>query len=151
MYNYIKILFVFILFYVVNTNFVFAGDDNKAQNFTRVEVEAYSKDRNKDVAVLNKWLENNPNQKVVSFSGILSYRDNVDAYIIYYIKGDNSKQRFTKIIRQHSEIWDESKKDGLQELQLWLKNHNSFKLIAFASVPAYSGGAKEYVILYQFE
>ena len=117
----------------------------ETENFTYVPIQDEAADEN-GISLLNEWLKNNPGKKVVSFSGVLAYRDGVSGYIVYFVHGDNSRQRFEQI--SNATIMENSRSAifGVNTLQLWKEAKSDLKIVAISTVPSYSGGVREYVI-----
>ena len=103
-----------------------------------------------DTAVLNQWLQTNPNKKVVSFSGVLAYREDVSGYVVYFVSGDNSHQKFERIDRSDlTSHKPELAVHGIRSLQEWKNVHPNARVVAISTVPAYSGGVREFTICYE--
>ncbi|MCX6724115.1 MAG: hypothetical protein NT155_03035 [Candidatus Staskawiczbacteria bacterium] len=104
-----------------------------------------------DIYLLNQWLQNNPGKKVVCFSGVLAYREGVSGYIVYFVSGDNSKQKFERIRRNDNPLQKpaELAVHGIRSLQEWKNIHMDARIIGIASIPAYSGGVREFTICYE--
>lgn len=102
------------------------------------------------IVVLNQWLERNPNKKVVSFSGVLYYREDVSGYVIFFVSGNNSRQRFEHVGRSNSHpSLPQQSVHGIHVLQEWKDAHPAAHLVAFSTVAAYSGGVESYTICYE--
>ena len=103
-----------------------------------------------DILVLNKWLRTNPNKKVVSFSGVLESREDVSGYVVYFVSGNNSQQKFErinandKVSQKHGWFLH-----GIQFIQAWKDVHPNARIVAISTVPQYSGGVKRFTICYE--
>lgn len=103
-----------------------------------------------DITTLNQWLRANHNKKVVSFSGVLAYREGVSGYIVYFVSGDNSQQKFARIIRSDRTSREpEIAVHGIRSLQEWKNTHSNVRIISISTVPSYSGGVREFTICYE--
>lgn len=103
-----------------------------------------------DIRVLNRWLRANPDKKVVSFSGVLAYREGVSGYIVAFTPGDNSHQEFARINLPDARY----KRDpvhGMGQLQAWRDANPNARIVGFAAVPAYSGGVREFTVCYEHQ
>ncbi len=101
-----------------------------------------------DVTILNQWLRANTDKKVVSFSAVLAYRDGASGYIMYCVQGDNSRQVFERINRKITSE-KESIVHGMDAIQSWKYAFPNFRVVAFTTVAAYSGGVREFTLLYE--
>jgi len=143
------ICFLFLLFFLS----IGCGSSKKEEvkpktetkNFVYISVPGNTTDIN-GISVLNQWLKENSEKKVISFTGILAYREGVSGYAVYFTHGDNSKQRFEQI--SGSDVIARSRETvfGIDAIQLWMGVNHDRTIIAFSSVPSYSGGVREYVI-----
>jgi len=109
-------------------------------------------ERYTDISPLNQWLRVNPDKKVVSFSGVLAYREGVSGYILYFVSGDNSQQRFKRINlkdRRSRRSGPEPDVYGISALQTWKDEHPNARIVAVSTVPSYSGGVREFTIYYE--
>lgn len=129
------------------------GSSGEPKRITELQDFAYvSADSNQgsDVSALNHWLRTNPAKKVVSFSGVLAYREGVSGYIVYFVSGDNSQQRFGRISRNVRVSREpEQVVHGIRALQDWKNSHPNARVIAITTVPSYSGGVREFTICYE--
>lgn len=107
----------------------------KIKDFSYIEIYP-----NRDAYILNEWLQDNPNKKVVSFSGVLAYREDVSGYILYFESGSNSNQRFVRI-----GCWN----NQFSYLQDWKDSNPKVRIVAFTTIPQYSGGIKAFTICYE--
>lgn len=101
-----------------------------------------------DVTLLNRWLRANPDKKVISFSGVLAYREGVSGYIVYFVPGDSSQQKFARISLSYQNR-PESAYDGVLSLQRWKNDYPGAKIVAISTVPSYGGGVKEFTCCYE--
>ena len=103
-----------------------------------------------DITVLNQWLRVHPDKKVISFSGVLAYCEDVSGYIVYFILGDNSKQKFERINQGNRRSHEpEFAVQGIQFLQEWKNTHPDAHIVAISTVPKYAGGVREFTICYE--
>lgn len=122
------------------------GDGNsEPKPITETQDFAYVSTQSDDITTLNQWLRANPNKRIVSFSGVLAYRDGVSGYVFYFIAGDNSKQKFEHINRNSQT----SGEHGIGSLQEWKNAHSNAQVVAISTVPSYSGGVREFTICYE--
>ena len=130
------------------------GDSNEPkpvtemEDFAYVNTQVYTQNRESvdDITTLNAWLRANPSKKVVSFSGVLAYREGVSGYIVYFVSGDNSKQKFWRVNRSDEpEIFVH----GIRSLQTWKDAHPNARVVALSAVPSYSGGVREFTVCYE--
>ncbi|HBI97141.1 MAG: hypothetical protein US83_C0007G0040 [Candidatus Falkowbacteria bacterium GW2011_GWC2_38_22] len=122
------------------------------QDFAFVNTQVYTQSREyvDDITMLNQWLRANRSKKVVSFSGVLAYREGVSGYIIYFVSGDNSQQKFARINRSDRMSREpEIAVHGIRSLQEWKNAHPNVRIISISTVPSYSGGVREFTICYE--
>lgn len=131
------------------------GPLTETESFVFVS-EATNNEGPDDVLMLNNWLRLNPNKKVISFSGVLFYREGVSGYILYFEEGDNSQQSFVKIYRDdtrvkpgHTRLEPGPSIHGIHFLQDWIDTHPDSRMMAITTIPDYSGGVREFMILYE--
>ena len=113
------------------------NEANAPKPITETKDFAYVSTPSGDISTLNQWLRANPSKKVVSFSGVLAYRDGVSGYVVYFTSGDNSQQKFESVSKR------------IVSLQEWKDAHPDVRVVAISTVPAYSGGVREYTICYE--
>jgi len=143
-----------VLMAVVLVGLVGCGDSNseprlitEMQDFAYVSADSNQSD---DVSALNQWLRANLNKKVVSFSGVLAYREGVSGYVVYFVSGNNSQQKFERINRSDRASREpEPAVHGVRSLQEWKNAHPNARVIAISTVPSYSGGVREFTICYE--
>lgn len=105
-----------------------------------------------DISALNQWLRANPDKKIVSFSGVLAYREGVSGYVVYFVTGDNSLQKFERINRSDRTSREpELAVHGIRSLQAWRDAHQNARVVAISTVPSYSGGVREFTICFEQE
>jgi hypothetical protein len=125
----------------------------EVKDFAYVHTQIYTQNRESvvdGITTLNQWLRANPSKKVVSFAGILAYREGVSGYVIYFVSGDNSKQKFERIDRSDFASRQRDATDfGIHSLQTWRDANSNARIVAIAIVPAYSGGVREFTICYE--
>lgn len=136
---------------VVLVGLVGCGDSkNEPKPITETQDFAYVNTQSDDITTLNQWLHANPNKRVVSFSGVLAYREGVSGYVVYFVSGDNSKQKFERINRSDRTSREpEMVVHGIRSLQEWKNAHPTARVIAVSTVPSYSGGVREFTICYE--
>lgn len=99
---------------------------------------------------LNQWLRVNPNKKVVSFSSVLYYRSDARGYIVYFVPGNNSKQKFERVAKDDKKFNEPMRTVyGMHALQYWRDTHKQTHLVAISTVAEYSGGVKEFIICFE--
>ena len=86
------------------------------------------------VESLNQWLRANPGNRVTSFAGILAYREGCSSFVIQHEPGDNQSQRFLLLPPDTSAI------------QEFRESHQGEKVVALTSIPAYSGGVRNWLL-----
>ncbi|MBI5140284.1 MAG: hypothetical protein HZA94_02455 [Candidatus Vogelbacteria bacterium] len=119
----------------------------EVKDFAYISVDNNQRD---DISVLNQWLRTNPDKKVVSFSGVLAYREGVSGYVVYFVSGDNSQQKFERINRSYRTSREpEPAVHGIRSLQAWKDAHQNARVVAISTVPSYSGGVREFTICYE--
>lgn len=148
------ILFLFLIFVVVSG----CGDDQQEKkqmdettNFVYISTSTPSMDQNDEdgIGILNQWLRNNPEKEVVSFSGVLDYREGVSGYVVYFVHGDNSGQNF-KQVSTDAEDPENAYTFEIDSLQSWMNSNPDAKIVSISTIPAYSGGVREYVVCYKY-
>jgi uncharacterized lipoprotein NlpE involved in copper resistance len=129
-----------------------ACDDKNSElkPVTETQDFVYVNTASEEISVLNQWLRTNPDKKVVSFSGVLAYREGVSGFVLYFSPGDNSKQKFERInlapqTYEKSNLWVH----GIDSLQAWKDTHPNAREIAFSTVPAYSGGVDWCIVCFE--
>ncbi|OGM99221.1 MAG: hypothetical protein A2915_02875 [Candidatus Yanofskybacteria bacterium RIFCSPLOWO2_01_FULL_41_34] len=125
---------------------------SEMKDFAYVSTEVYTQNRESvdDITTLNQWLRANPGKKVISFSGVLAYREGVSGYVVYFVSGNNSQQKFERINRSdRSSRKPELAVHGIRSLQAWRDAHQNARVVAISTVPSYSGGVREFTICYE--
>lgn len=108
------------------------------------------KPQSDDILLLANWLKDNPDKRVVSMTGILYYRDDVSGYVIHFVRGDNSNQKFTMVENQSPEgTGVDEYGHGVTFLQKWKNKNHDAKIIAISSIASSGGGVKSYLICYE--
>ena len=125
---------------------------SEMKDFAYVSTRVYTQNRESvdDITMLNQWLRKNPDKKVVSFSGVLDYREGVSGYVVYFVSGDNSQQKFERINRSDRlSRKPDLAVHGIRSLQAWRDAHPNARVVAISTVPSYSGGVREFTICYE--
>jgi hypothetical protein len=86
------------------------------------------------VESLNQWLRTNPGKRVTSVAGILAYREGCSSFVIQHEPGDNERQRFVLL------------RPDISTIQNFRNSHKEEEVIALTSIPAYSGGVKNWLL-----
>lgn len=125
------------------------GPSDRVQLLTETQDFAYvATNQNDDIDKLNQWLRANSSKRVISFAGVLAYREGVNGYIVYFAAGDNSKQQFARVDKVKRQE-PETSVNGFNYLQGWKNQNPNANIVAITTVPNYSGGVREFTICYE--
>lgn len=100
-----------------------------ADNFANVD--------SRSISGLENWMSDNRDKRIVSIASVLLYRSDVRGYIVQYVKSTDARQGVAEL-----------ETSDLSKLQLWVHEHPCNPIVTFTTIPAYSGGLKGFVIVY---
>src|SRR5262249_18592301 len=95
---------------------------------------------------LNKWIQENPNKRIISLDGILQYRSGVRGFEIVTEPGNNTNQHCEMVAAYDTKDSSGVMDYGGPELQAWQAGHPERHIVAITSNPNYNGGIDGYFV-----
>jgi hypothetical protein len=96
--------------------------------------------------MLNEWLRKNPQKKIVSIADE-PQQGGASGFILYFIQGDNSKQKFELILKDT--YGDGNRGEFIQAFQAWVDSNLDINIVTFSTVSGWRGGIHSVMICYE--